>query len=324
MDREPTFYRLSLAEVPERDRAVTLKEVFGHGVVNLDFTPLTDDPQLKVEIHAFPGVAISSVRVSPFLADSGYDRSRDNDEFALVWATSRCKGVFKHLGKEAGGDGAAVLISCADRVSAENHNEASSLTVRMKRSLLLPLLPDAEAALMRDVSPGNAALRLLTTYLQVLIADGAHAQGPELGAAVAAHICDLVSLAVGTNRDAAEFAAGRGLRAARLAAVKRWVLTHLGEPELGVGAAAAAAKVGVRYVQTLFESEGTTFTDFVLAQRLAAAHRRLANPGLARTTIASIAFACGFGDLSYFNRSFRAAYGQSPSDVRRGALSNPS
>jgi AraC-like DNA-binding protein len=133
-----------------------------------------------------------------------------------------------------------------------------------------------------------------------------------------------VSLAVGTNRDATELAEGRGLRAARLAAIKRWVLAHLGEPELGVGAAAAAAKVGVRYVQMLFESEGATFSEFVRAQRLATAHRRLANPGLARTTIASIAFACGFGDLSYFNRSFRAAYGQSPSDVRRRALSNPS
>lgn len=82
--------------------------------------------------------------------------------------------------------------------------------------------------------------------------------------------------------------------------------------------------VGVRYVQMLFESEGATFTAFVLAQRLAVAHRFLANPRLARRTIASIALGCGFGDVSYFNRSFRAAYGQSPSDVRRRALSDPS
>jgi transcriptional regulator GlxA family with amidase domain len=194
----------------------------------------------------------------------------------------------------------------------------------VQRSLLLPLLPDAEAALMRQVSPDNAALQLLTSYLEVLIASEAHARGPELGAAVAAHICDLVSLAVGANRDAAELAAGRGLRAARLAAVKRWALAHLGEPKLSVVAAAAALNVGVRYVQMLFESEGATFTAFVLGQRLAMAHRRLANPGLAQRTIASIAFACGFGDLSYFNRSFRAAYGQSPSDVRRRARSDPS
>ena len=322
MDREPTFYRLSLAEVPERDRAVTLKEVFGHGIVNMDFTPLTDDPQLEVKIHAFPGVAITSCRNSPFASDSGFDRSRDSDDFALAWPTLPCKGEFKHLGKETRGDGTAVLMSCADRVSTETRTDVSSLTVRMKRSLLLPLLPDAEAALMRHVPPDNAALRLLTTYLGVLIANKAHAQSPELTHAVAAHICDLVSLVIGTNRDATAFAAGRGLRAARLAAIKRWVMAHLCEPELGVGAAAAAAKVSVRYVQTLFESEGTTFTDFVLAKRLAMARRRLANPRLVQRTIASIAFDCGLGDLSYFNRRFRAAYGEAPSDVRR-ALSNP-
>jgi AraC-like DNA-binding protein len=320
MDREPTFYRLSLSEVPTQDRAVTLKEVFGRGIVNMDFTPLTDDPRLDVEIHLLPGVIITDCRNSAFASDSGFDRSRDSDDLALAWTTSPGKGEMKHLGKETDATGVAVLISCADRVSTETRTNVSSLTVRMRRSLLLPLLPDAEAALMRNVPRDNAALRLLTTYLGVLIANKAHAQSPELGAAVAAHICDLVSLAVGTNKDATELAAGRGLRAARLAAIKRWVIAHLGEPELNVVAAAAASGVGVRYVQTLFESEGATFTEFVLAQRLATAYRRLTDPGLARRTIASIAFGCGFGDLSYFNRKFRAAYRQTPSDVRRRAL----
>jgi hypothetical protein len=174
MDCEPTFLRLSLAEVPERDRAVTLKEVFGRGIVNMDFTPLTDDPQLEVQIHLFPGVAVTSSRNSPFFSDSGFDPSRESDDLAFVWATSPCKAGLKHLGKEVvADDGAAVLISCADRVSAGTRTNGSSLTVRMQRSLLLPLLPDAEAALMHNVSPDNAALQLLTTYLEVLIANKA-------------------------------------------------------------------------------------------------------------------------------------------------------
>ena len=42
-------------------------------------------------------------------------------------------------------------------------------------------------------------------------------------------------------------------------------------------------------------------------------------PGIGRYTagaIASIAFACGFGDLSYFNRTFKRLYGAPPSDIR--------
>ena len=33
-------------------------------------------------------------------------------------------------------------------------------------------------------------------------------------------------------------------------------------------------------------------------------------------TIGSLASELGFGDLSYFNRSFRRVYGMTPSDVR--------
>jgi AraC-like DNA-binding protein len=37
-------------------------------------------------------------------------------------------------------------------------------------------------------------------------------------------------------------------------------------------------------------------------------------------SIAWIAFACGFGDLSYFNRTFKRLYGATPSDIRSAAV----
>jgi len=45
----------------------------------------------------------------------------------------------------------------------------------------------------------------------------------------------------------------------------------------------------------------------------------LADPRYAAETISAIAFACGFGDLSYFNRVFRRQYGATPSAVREAA-----
>jgi AraC-like DNA-binding protein len=35
-------------------------------------------------------------------------------------------------------------------------------------------------------------------------------------------------------------------------------------------------------------------------------------------SITAIAFDAGFGDLSYFNRTFRRRYGATPSDIRNG------
>jgi AraC-like DNA-binding protein len=43
----------------------------------------------------------------------------------------------------------------------------------------------------------------------------------------------------------------------------------------------------------------------------------LHDPRFDMQTISSLAYALGFGDLSYFNRTFRHRYGCSPSDVRR-------
>jgi AraC-like DNA-binding protein len=72
-------------------------------------------------------------------------------------------------------------------------------------------------------------------------------------------------------------------------------------------------------VRKLFEEEGTTFTEFVLESRLAQALQMLSDPRLAGRTISSIAFSLGFGDLSYFNRTFRRRFGAAPSEMRTKA-----
>ena len=62
------------------------------------------------------------------------------------------------------------------------------------------------------------------------------------------------------------------------------------------------------------------FADFVNSFRIAAAKSRLADPGEARTTVATIAFDLGYGSLGPFNRAFRAATGATPTEWRRQAL----
>ena len=71
-----------------------------------------------------------------------------------------------------------------------------------------------------------------------------------------------------------------------------------------------------RYVQRLFEAEGTTFSEFLLQQRLARAHRLLCEPEASAAAISTIAYDVGFGDLSYFNRRFRRKFGMTPREVR--------
>jgi AraC-like DNA-binding protein len=116
-----------------------------------------------------------------------------------------------------------------------------------------------------------------------------------------------------------ETARGGGLRAARLHAIKQDIARLLHRADLSVSALAARYRYTPRFVQRLFEMEGTTFTEYVLTQCLARAHRLLADPGRDCEKISTVAYDCGFGDVSYFNRMFRRSYGAAPSDVRAQA-----
>jgi AraC-like DNA-binding protein len=71
-------------------------------------------------------------------------------------------------------------------------------------------------------------------------------------------------------------------------------------------------------LSAFFAFSGTTFTEFVLAQRLSMAHRLLNEPRFRSRKITDIAYSVGFNDLSYFNREFRKRFGDTPNAIRRG------
>ena len=89
-------------------------------------------------------------------------------------------------------------------------------------------------------------------------------------------------------------------------------------PRSDLSPALVARRQGISdsYIRKLFESEGTSFSEFVLVRRLVRAYRMLTNARRADQKISSIAFDCGFGDLSYFNRTFKRFYGAAPSEIR--------
>jgi AraC-like DNA-binding protein len=93
-------------------------------------------------------------------------------------------------------------------------------------------------------------------------------------------------------------------------------MDQLSDPKLSVRDVAARHGVSVRYVQQLFERSGTTFTKFLLEQRLLSAYQRLTNALFRAVTVTQIASDCGFGDVSTFNRAFRRRFSATPSDVR--------
>ena len=167
---------------------------------------------------------------------------------------------------------------------------------------------------LRLVPADTAALQLLTRYLGSILA-GPRPSG-QLTDAVVAHLTELIELSLLTPGSGALPARDRGVRAARLAAIKADIGRHLTDGSLSATALAARHGITPRYLHKLFEDDAMTYSQYVLEQRLALACRRLRDPRLAGRTVSSIAHDAGFGDLSYFNRTFRRRYGVTPSGAR--------
>ena len=167
-----------------------------------------------------------------------------------------------------GGVGSASVLSGADPSLSTLHTDGSFITLALSRPAIAELAPDFAAAFGKPIPADDPALRLLIKYLDAVLAADELAD-PNVARSVSAHILDLVALVLGARGENAEMAIG-GARAARLKAIKTDVMTMLGNNDLSSELIAGRHGISSRYVRKLFEQEGTSFTAFVLSERLVA------------------------------------------------------
>lgn len=165
------------------------------------------------------------------------------------------------------------------------------------------------------IAPDHEPLRLMRGYLQMLDATSL-SPGSSLVDHVATTLLDLVGLVMGARADEAELAGLRGLRAARLQAILREIRNNYRNPALSALLVGLQLGLSARYVQDLLAATGAGFSERLLELRLQDAKALLSDSRFQDRRIGDIAFDVGFGDISYFNRSFRRRFGCSPSAAR--------
>jgi AraC-like DNA-binding protein len=308
--------RFSTGDFPEAARLTACREMFGRIGCRTEIEPLTESFSCDTTMVMLPSLGI----VSDTCSAVRFNHTRQALEDSLSFMTaSPASWAISHIGREQtlhAGDG--ILLSNAAPGTLTLPTTTRFINFRLPTDALAPLVTDLGAALAQPIPEQSVALRLLKSYLGILH-DAQALATPALQQLAATHIIDLLALSLGATRDAADLANGRGMRAARLSAIKADVNASLGDQDLSIRAISARHKITPVYVRKLFEGEGITFSEYVLAQRLVRAHRLLSDPRFSERAISAIAFMCGFGDLSYFNRAFRRRYGATPSDVRTRA-----
>jgi AraC-like DNA-binding protein len=298
--------------LPPRERGEALRNLRQRGVMTVE--PLAEGiPRAAIRKRFMPGVDILSGALSG-LRQFGTQHGGD---FVFLALNVEGESFARHRDRELTlSNGDAVLFSGADGGCTINRPTPVRLAaMRIPYQALASLVADPVAGGMRHIPKQSNSLRLLGSYLHAI--DMGHAlDSLELCSAVASHIHDLIALSLGPTRDYQRFAEERCLAAVRLETAKADIAANLRDCALNVDSIALRQGVTPRYVQKLFANEGTTFSEYVLNQRLALAYQSLRDPRLAYRSISSLAFDIGFSDLSYFNRTFRRRYGATPSEVR--------
>lgn len=310
----PSFF-VSTDQVPESDRVAFFREELAR-IVRVDITPITEGlPRHSLSFTPAGPVGIGHAVGSP----SRYVRDRrhlaDSDDhfnFAILergWQTMEHNGAHRRVTA-----GTALFMSNRCKIDSTIPEGAEVTSLRVDRQALCALVRSPDDRIAVAIDRSDPGLALLRGYIASYRSAG-RALTPGLLHTFGLHIVDLVAGILGATRDGVVRTEEGGVRAARLRAVLAGIASRSADPGFGIAALGRELAVTPRYIQRLLEETGATFSEHVLEHRLRKAWRRLADPACP-DKVAAVAYDCGFGDLSHFNRAFRRRFGETPSAVR--------
>jgi AraC-like DNA-binding protein len=308
---------LSTAGIPERERfAYWRQAVSDIGVPGERDRP--SEPDFEGSLNATIGDCLARFRFrsSKYRVSRPYRDARRRVGEDRVWLYRQIGGGSRHehRGSEfVTREGNLIIGDPALPSATEALVSYDTEIWHFPRQLLDPHLPAARHPRMLCLSNGDGLGGILLAYLEALSVQVETFGEPE-AAMVADNFCRLIAVACGM----APAAHGEAVRVAKLEEVKRYIGTHLCDPELSPAKAAAAMKICVRRLHSLFEPTGTSFSEYVLHRRLEECHAALSGPAGANRSVTDIAFAWGFSSLPTFYRTFARAFGAPPSEIREG------
>lgn len=324
MDKPPSDYRLlrhHSNEYPAAQRLAVWTEIVARKLLKVEIEPLTLPFQIDATLRVLSGLWIGVAVFGPSINRRTREIVAEDNDDVFVLINLEGELTIAHGEAElALGERDGCFLSCKQEGNFIRTTYGRVLCARFQRHLLALRVPSLDDALGRVIRRDSEALRMLTTYL-LSLDDNQSLKTETLRETVTNQIYDLTALVLNPLSEQALHARDRSAGANRLRALKKFIGQNIARSELSLSDAAAACQLSFRQVQRLFESEGTTFSQYLQGKRLARIYAALTDRRQADRSIGEIALANGFGDVSHFNRAFRRRYGVAPSEVRHGELS---
>ncbi|MEV6578122.1 helix-turn-helix domain-containing protein [Streptomyces sp. NPDC051582] len=176
-----------------------------------------------------------------------------------------------------------------------------------------------ERLLAHRIPGGHGMGAILAQYMRSLAAHAADCGPAELNR-LGTVARDLVGACLAGQLGAQEELSPEARTRALLERIEVFVHHNLGDPELTPSAVAARHGISLRHLQQLFRDRGETVAAGIRRRRLEGCRSDLADPGLLTSPVHAVARRWGFTNASVFSRTFREAYGTSPTEFRHRAV----
>ncbi|MGX8905939.1 AraC-like ligand-binding domain-containing protein [Streptomyces netropsis] len=279
--------------------------------------------QAHIDVMPLAGVQLSFMRYSALVSQRTPELIRRSDPELLQVALmlSGRQGVEQNRNN--------VLISPGDMVLFDSsrpfqgclgprEDGGSSVLLQFPRHLL-PLPEPHIARVCAETLPGTQGVgRLLRQFLLGLSEEYRHCT-PDDRLRLINTTLDMVTAMLAQYTDAKAPLSPESRRHLLFRTLSSFIVENLDDPDLTPDSIAQAHHISVRYLQRVFQEEGSTVTAFIKQHRLDRCRHDLADPDLAGTPISSIGSRWGFTHPSDFSRAFRAYMGMTPREYRQAA-----
>lgn len=302
-------------DLSDRQRFIRFAELFEHFSNTGELDPASDVPFRATMNSIHVGTTMLGRCDGSFITVRREKRQvieTGDDRFCLARNTGDRASQVVHRGREfTMRPGSMVLLKLDEPFfAADGASHKRFTNVHLPVDTLRAMVADVDDLVGCELEPGGA-LSLAMDYSDLLLRNPTAAD--EAGMAIAGHLLDLAAIGLGARSDIATAARRGGLRAVRLKSVLSVLQARFHEPDFSAQKLAAATGLSERYVNELLFEAGAGFTTRLNELRLRKAADLLAHR---EGRISDIAFACGFNDLSYFNRCFRRRFGLTPTAAR--------
>jgi AraC-like DNA-binding protein len=296
-----------------RERIEAYEDFFAGRLSQMRVLPAGDDPfRVKADIKTVHDMPMVRLNGSGYRTErTSYEVARQRNHFHVA--------VF-HL------NGTPLLESRAGTFQVRPGDVSILSSMNTARygiqsrfdHIIIPLpqrFPWTEVVVPEKVVPASNPMRSIVFELVASVYAQADRLSPAAAAMLANNIAELMFAMC--CEEPLHISTSTSLRAAMFDRASRIIASRAHDPDLHASGVARQLGVSMRLLQRIFQENGATVAQRITTSRIEKSSTMLVDERMSTWTITQIAFACGFGDLTTFERSFSALNGMTPTAWRR-------